>query len=379
MKWMHIADLHIGKTHEAAELENDQRQVLAEILEMVAAEKPDGMLIAGDVYDRSMPSERAVKLFDDFLARLSDMCAVYMISGNHDSGERLSFGSYMLSKCRVHISGSYNGTLEPIPHGDTDIYLMPYLSPVEVRRVLDDGSISGMQESVRRVLETAVPGTGKHRIILAHLFVTNGGKAPEACESESQTIKTDTAGGLDGVDYTLFDGFDYVALGHIHGPQCVGREAVRYAGTPQMFSFSEEKHVKSVTVIETGDEVAIRTLPIKSGRRMRRIRGLLSQLLEPGFDPLSHDDIILAEITDTVEQPDAQIKLLNIYNTVLVKPVGLTRRAAAEAEQIESAVNDPIALISEFFRKRSGRDMTNAELEEITELWEEAEREGTAK
>ena len=385
MKWMHIADLHIGKTHEAAELERDQKAVLDEIIEKVREEKPDGMFIAGDVYDRSMPSETAVVMFDRFLTELSSLCPVYMISGNHDSGGRLSFAGNLLSKQNVFVSGGYTGEIYPIVQGDTDIYLLPYVHAEDIKKALRDRGCSKADEitdtdsAVRAAIGSCKPGNGKYRVLIAHLFVTNGGKEPLSSDSETKHIRRDPVGGLDSVDVSAFEGFDYVALGHIHAPQCAGRETVRYAGTPMMYSFSEEHQIKSISVFEPESDTPVRTIPLTAGRRMRIVRGLLNDLLTPGFDPLPHDDIVLAELTDTTEQPGALARLRNVYPTVQIKPVGIVLDEASESENIDARFDDPLLLIEEFFRKRrQGMEMTDAERAEISALLDEADKGVTA-
>lgn len=365
---MHLADLHIGKNHEAADLEPDQKAVLKEILSVARAEKPDGVLIAGDVYDRSMPAERAVRMLNDFLLELCSLCPVYMISGNHDSGSRLAFASALLAKQDLHIAGTYDGTLKPVSQGDTDIYLMPYLHPTEVRRVLKDDSISSMEQAVRAVLKTCEPGPGKHRILLAHLFAVAGGVNPETCESEQQYI-----GGIDSVDVSAFDGFDYVALGHIHGPQQVGRETVRYAGTPMMYSFSEQHHRKSVCMVDLDSETPVRLIPLTAFRRMRSIRGRLSDLTDPAFDFLDHRDIVLAELTDPDPLPDAKAALSAVYDTVLVKYVALNGQVESSFDPKLTSLEDPLELFAAFFRERNGgTEMTAEQREVIQRLLEES-------
>ena len=371
MKWMHLADLHIGKNHDAADIEADQRAALAEILEIARREKPDGVLIAGDVYDRSLPPERAVRMLNDFLIGLCDICPVYLISGNHDSGGRLSFAADLLAKQNLHIAGTYNGIIHPITQGDTDIYLMPYLHPIEVRRVLDRDDIATMDDAARAVLATCEPGTGKYRILVAHLFATANGVQPDTCESEQQSV-----GGIDQVDISAFSNFDYVALGHIHGPQKIGLETIRYAGSPMMYSFSEAHHCKSICMVDLESDSPIRLIPINAGRRMRIIRGTLAELLDPDHDPLNHHDIILAELTDLEPQLNAQARLATIYDTVLVKYVSLYNTYESSYNPKDINLKDPFELFKDFYTERTnGGTLTLKQAEVVKELleksWEE--------
>ena len=327
------------------------------------------MLIAGDVYDRPAPAERFVSMLNDFLIGLCAVCPVYLISGNHDSGGRLAFAAELLARQRLYIAGTYNGRISPIRQGDTDLYLMPYLHPAEVRRVLKDDGISTMEDAARAVIATCEPGTGKRRILLAHLFATAGGRAPDTCESEQKYI-----GGIDNVDVSAFDGFDYVALGHIHGPQRVGRDTVRYAGTPMMYSFSEQHHHKSVCMIDMDEEISIRLIPLTAGRRMRSIRGTLAELLAPGRDPLDHHDIVLAELTDPEPQINAQARLAAVYDTVLVKYVALKGTAEGGYDpRLHGRLDDPLALFETFFRERNnGVEMTEEQRALVHELLEKS-------
>ena len=368
MKWMHLADLHIGKNHEAADLEPDQRAVLNEILDIAQREAPDGVLIAGDIYDRPSPAERFVNMLNDFLIKLCALCPVYMISGNHDSGGRLAFAADLLARQKLYIAGTYDGKIKPIHQGDTDLYLMPYLHPTEVRRVLKDDSISTMDDAARAVLATCEPGTGRHRILLAHLIATANGQKPDTCKSEQEYI-----GGIDNVDISAFEGFDYVALGHIHGPQKVGRDTIRYAGTPMMYSFSEQHHHKSVCMVDLDAPEPIRLIPLTAGRRMRSIRGTLAELLDQAHDPLSHHDIVLAELTDPDPQMQAQARLAAIYDTVLIQYVGLKGASEGTYDPKLNSLDDPLALFEAFFKERNGgTEMTEEQRATVQDLLEKS-------
>jgi exonuclease SbcD len=227
MKLLHISDLHIGRRIGEYSLLDDQRNILNQILDITDEEKPDGILIAGDVYDKSMPPGEAVELLDDFLTELAARnLPVFMVSGNHDSPERLNFGSRIMMKNGIHIAGIFNGALHKETledeFGKVNIYLLPYIKPALVRSFYD-GNIETYDDAVRTVTSAAEVDRQERNILVAHQFVTSGAQQPERCESESIAV-----GGLDNVDTSAFDAFDYVALGHLHGPQRIGRDTIRY-------------------------------------------------------------------------------------------------------------------------------------------------------
>ena len=266
MKLIHLSDLHLGKRVNECSMLEDQQYILGEILRIIDSEAPDAVLIAGDVYDKSVPSAEAVTLLDDFLVQLaSRRVQTCLISGNHDSAERLSFGGRLMDAAGIHIAPVYDGSLTPLTlsdeHGPVDIYLLPFLKPVQVRRFFPDEDIESYTDAMAAVLRAANVDTARRNVLVAHQFVA--GAVP--CESEEFSV-----GGTDNVAVCVFDDFDYVALGHIHGPQKVGRETVRYCGTPLKYSFSEVSHKKSVTVVEMGEKgsVGIRTVPLVPRRDM---------------------------------------------------------------------------------------------------------------
>ena len=277
MKLIHLSDLHLGKRVNECSMLEDQQYILGEILRIIDSEAPDAVLIAGDVYDKSVPSAEAVTLLDDFLVQLaSRRVQTCLISGNHDSAERLSFGGRLMDAVGIHIAPVYDGSLAPLTlsdeHGPVDIYLLPFLKPVQVRRFFPDEDIESYTDAMAAVLRAANVDTARRNVLVAHQFVT--GAVP--CESEELSV-----GGTDNVAVCVFDDFDYVALGHIHGPQKVGRETVRYCGTPLKYSFSEVSHKKSVTVVEIGEKgsVGIRTVPLVPRRDMSELRGTYNTLM----------------------------------------------------------------------------------------------------
>lgn len=251
----------------------DQKYILTQILSLVEDEHVDGVLLAGDLYDKSVPSTDAVQLLDWFLTRLARLnVSVFAVSGNHDSPERVAFGARLLSSRGVYLSPVYDGNVEkismPDAYGEVAIYLLPFVKPAVVRHVFEEEEINSYQDAVYAAVSHLEINPQVRNVLVAHQFVTGAAR----CESEEILV-----GGLDNVDAAVFDDFDYVALGHIHSPQYVGRETIRYCGTPLKYSFSEAEQEKSVTVVELREkgQVEIQKLPIKPLREMRRIRGII--------------------------------------------------------------------------------------------------------
>ena len=271
MKLIHLSDLHLGKRVNEFSMLEDQQYILTEILHIIDREKPDAVLIAGDVYDKSVPSAEAVSLLDDFLVRLAKRkLRIFLISGNHDSPERMAFGGRLMEGSGVHVAPVYDGRVTPVTladaHGPVNFYLLPFVKPVHVRRCFPEREIDTCTDAVAAAVEHMNVDPSVRNVLVAHQFVTGAVR----CESEELSV-----GGADNVDVSVFAPFDYVALGHIHGPQRVGRETVRYCGTPLKYSFSEAGHQKSVTVVELGAKgsVSVNTVPLVPMRDLAELRG----------------------------------------------------------------------------------------------------------
>lgn len=370
MKLIHLSDLHIGKRLNEMSYSDDQKHILAEILKITNAEKPDAVLIAGDVYDKSIPSGEAVEIFDDFLFSLSQLCPqVFIISGNHDSPERISFGSRLMDKSGVHLSPVYNGTMTKHTisdeHGEINIYMLPFIRPADVRRHFPDKEISSFTDAVRTAVNSADIDESTRNIIITHQFVAGASR----CDSEDRVV-----GGTDCVDSSVFEKFDYTALGHIHGPQNVGSEKIRYCGTPLKYSFSEESHTKSVTVAELGTKgsLSIRTIPLKPLRDMRTIKGEFSAI----SNNTPSDDYIRIILTDKTEIADALNKLRYIYPNIMEfhYETGYTADFSDIAIDEESIKNDLFSVFAEFYKAQRGADcFTEEKAEYIRKLIEEIE------
>ena len=372
MKLIHLSDLHLGKRVNEFSMLEDQQYILEEILRIIDSEKPDGVLIAGDVYDKTVPSAEAVTLLDEFLVQLSKRDAqTFLISGNHDSAERLAFGGRLMEQSGVHIARVYNGVLAPLTlrdeYGPVDLYLLPFLRPVQVRRFFPVSEIATYTEAMAAVLGAADIDKTHRNVLVTHQFVTGA----QTCDSEELSV-----GGTDNVDVSVFDDFDYVALGHIHGPQKIGRETVRYCGTPLKYSFSEVGHKKSVTVVELAEKgsVAIRTVPLVPKRDMSELRGAYNELmLRENYEGKPfRNDYLRITLTDEEDIPNAVNNLRTVYPYIMRLDYD-NRRTRTEshvdgAEQVER--KRPLTLFEEFYESQNGQPMSEEQRSFAKQLME---------
>ena len=376
MKLLHLSDLHLGKRLCGFSLVEDQAYILNEILKIVEEERPDAVILAGDIYDKSVPSAEAVTLFDGFLRGLAERkTCVLVISGNHDSPERIAFGGKLMEHSGVHLSPVYDGKIEPViledNYGQTAFWLLPFIKPIHVRRAFPDVEIESYTDAMRVAIEGMNIDPTIRNVLVTHQFVTGA----ETCESEELSV-----GGTDNVDGAVFDGFDYVALGHIHGPQKVGRETVRYCGTPLKYSFSEMNHKKSVTVVELGakGEVALRTVPLLPMRDLREIRGSYMELTaKTYYDHLDRNAYYHITLTDEEDIPDAIGKLRVIYPNLMKLDYDNTRtRSGGQVEALEGVEQrSPLDLFMELYETQNGQAMSERQQELcrtlIERIWEE--------
>lgn len=375
MKLLHLSDLHLGKRVNEFPMLEDQKHILLQILGIIEAEKPDGVIIAGDVYDKAIPPAEAVALLDDFLVRLSGLKQeVFMISGNHDSAERIAFGGRLMEHSGIHLSPVFSGDIEPCvmkdAEGEVRIWLLPFVKPVDVRRAYPEEEIASYTDAVRTVIRRMKIDPTARNVLVAHQFVTG------AVRSESEDV---SVGGMDNVDVSVFEDFDYVALGHIHGPQHIGRETVRYCGTPLKYSFSEKDHVKSVTVVTLGEKgkTEIRTVPLTPRHEMREIRGTYDELaLRKNYEGTATDDYLHVVLTDEEDVPDALARLRTIYPNIMKLDYDNRRtRASADpgmAEAIEK--KSGIELFDEFYTLQNGQPLSEEQrafAEEVLESLKE--------
>ena len=371
MKLIHLSDLHIGKRVNEVSMIEDQAYILLQILQIVDEEQADAVLIAGDVYDKSIPSGEAVILFDDFLCRLAQRkVPVLIISGNHDSQERLAFGNRLLELGGIHISPVYDGTIQSVTltdeHGQVVFWLMPFLKPVHVKRFYPDAHIESYTDACRVALEAMeIDHTGRN-VLLAHQFVTGAA----TCESEEISV-----GGSDNVDASIFQDFDYVALGHIHGPQNIGSNKVRYCGTPLKYSLSEAPHHKSVTLVQLGPkgELELRLRPLTPRHDLRQIRGTFAQLTDKAFyQGTATDDYIHVALTDEEDVPEAIGKLRLIYPNLMHLKYDNTR---TRTNQVVNGAEDvqrksPLELFGELYELQNNQPMSQEQRDFTQELIE---------
>lgn len=380
MKLMHLADLHLGKRVNGFSMMEDQEYILNRILEIMEEEQPDGLLIAGDVYDKTIPPAEAVRLMDDFLTAVAEKhVPVFLISGNHDSAERVAFGHQLMQGSGIWISPVYDGTIRHHTledrWGEVNIYLVPFLRPSVVRSFFPDAEIGDYTDALRTIIENLQVDTSRRNVVLAHQFVTAAGALPETCDSEQLSV-----GGLDRVDGSVFSPFDYTALGHIHGPQRVGSETIRYAGSPLKYSFSELHQKKSVTVVElrAKGETEIRQIPLQPRREMTELRGTFEEILEEarkkGESQTDYYHMILTDETDVV---DALSRLREYYPNIMLLDYDNRRtRSQKEVEQLDRVEErTPGELFAALYEQQNGQEMDSDRKEYldglIREIWEE--------
>ena len=368
--------MHIGKRLNNLSLLEDQRYILGQILEIARAERPQAVLIAGDVYDRSSPPAEAVTVLDDFLTALAgEQIPVFLISGNHDSAERLAFGGRLLAGGGVYLSPVYDGTLTPHlledEHGTVAVWLLPFLRPAHVRAFFPDQEITSYTQAVQTALSQA-GRAAERQVLVAHQFVT--GAAPGGSEEFS-------VGGVENVDASAFDGFDYVALGHIHSPQNLrGSGVIRYCGAPLACSVSEAGQEKSVTLVELGapGQVEVRPIPLTPLHRLRKIRGSYEELTRRStWAGTAVDDYLQVTLTDEQDIPDAMAKLRSIYPNILELRYdnARTRSLGEVTAEEEPESRTPMELFEALYRQQNGIGLSEEQtglLERlIGEIWEE--------
>ncbi len=394
MKFLHTADLHIGKSVCEHSMLDEQRHILASILEAVRGEKPDALLVAGDVYDKSVPSAEAVAVLDDFLVRLSEIgTKVFVLSGNHDSAERIAFGGRLMENRGVHMSSVYSGEFAPVTlqdeFGEVDVWMLPFVRPATVRACLgsdeERDQVTDYTSAMRMAIAQMHFTPGRRNVLLAHQFVTGA----ERSDSE------ENVGGLDNVDASVFDGFDYVALGHIHKPQNVAKDTagnarVRYSGTPLKYSLSEAGHKKSLTLVELAGKSAdglagieVREVPLTPKHDVREIKGTFAELVSPEFqrrqlaEGLELDDFVYVKLTDENDVPDAVLKLRGIYPNLMMLDYDNERTRNQHITVGDGKVEQktPMELFGEFFSDMTKRELNEEESEFvqgiIDGIWEE--------
>ena len=375
MKLLHLSDLHIGKRINEFSMLEDQEYILTKIINIIDEELPQGVLICGDVYDKSVPSAEAIALFDDFLVRLANRdLKIFVISGNHDSPERIAFGARLMSASGVYMSPVYSKDITPVTlmdkHGDINVYMLPFIKPAHVRASFPDEEILSYTDAVQIAIDHLNVDKDKRNILLAHQFVAGS----ERSDSEDISV-----GGSDNVTPSVFDDFDYVALGHIHKPQSITRETIRYCGTPLKYSFSESGHKKSVTVVDIGEKgnIGIRTVPLIPKRDMVEIKGTYMELTSKSYyDNLNIEDYYHVTLTDEEGVPDAMNKLRVIYKNIMKLDYDnkRTRSGAIINSTSDVETKSPLMLVSEFYELQNNQpisdDQKNFVYTLIEKIWE---------
>ena len=375
MKLIHLSDLHLGKRVCEMSMLEDQEYILREILGIVEDTRPDALLISGDVYDKCVPSAEAVTVFDDFLCRLAARkLPVLIISGNHDSPERLSFGGRLMEGSGIHISPVYDGNIQPITlrdgFGEVHFWLLPFLKPVHVRSVFPEENIESYTDACAAAVAHMPLNKEERNVILVHQFVTGA----ETCGSEELSV-----GGTDNVDASVFADFDYVALGHIHRPQNGGSNKIRYCGTPLKYSLSEVDHHKSVTLVELGakGELHLELIPLHPKHDLREIRGSFAQLTDMDYyKNTAAEDYLHIILTDEEDIPEAAGKLRAIYPNYLHISYDNTRTRTDQVVDCAENVRrkSKLELFDELYQLQNNQPMSDTQrlfLQELMDAMEE--------
>lgn len=371
MKFAHISDLHIGKRLCGFSLIEDQRYILSQITDIIENRKPDGVIIAGDVYDKSNPSAEAVTVFDEFLTGLSALkIPVYIISGNHDSAERLAFGGKIMQSSEIYISPVYDGEIKRIvkndEYGELNIYLCPFIKPANVKTFYPDDNTESYTEALKTALAHSDIDPQKRNVLVCHQFITGA----QTCDSEEINVGT-----LDNIDAGIFDGFDYVALGHIHGAQKVLRESIRYCGTPLKYSFSECRHKKSVTIADIRDKgcVQIETIPLTPLRDLREIKGTYEKLMSlESYAGTNTEDYLHITLTDEDDIPNAPEKMRSVYKNIMQFDYDnkRTRHSMTVTAEEKADEKSPLELLEQLYFTQNNSELSEVQREYVKGLIE---------
>lgn len=389
MKFFHLSDLHIGKHLHLYNMMEDQIYILGQVIQKAKELRPDAIVISGDIYDKSVPSGEAYRLFDSFLNGLADitpMIPVFIIAGNHDSAERLQFASSFLEKHQIYICvlppEREDEYLQKITlkdeYGEVYFYLFPFTKPGYVRHLFPEGEVTDYESAFAKMIEREQLDTTKRNVLVAHQFFVNQGKKPETCDSE---YGVSAVGGLDSIDISVVSDFDYVALGHIHGGQTFEGGRVRYCGTPLKYSVSEERHKKSITMVTLREKTSlpvIETIPLEPLRDVRRIKGNLEELIKAAADSKDEEslhDYVSVTLTDEKELYRPKDSLLEIYDHVLEVTIDNSRTRAIHNQLFEDfeteKMQTPMESFREFYQMMQQQPLSAEEEAEIAAILEE--------
>lgn len=383
MKILHLADLHLGKILQEQSLLEDQEYMLKEIIKIIKEEKVETILIAGDVYDRSVPPAEAVSLLDDFLKILIKelKIKVFIIAGNHDSKDRLGFGSRIFEDEGLYIESKYTGNLRKVElqdeYGKINVYMLPFVKPVEVKQFFKDDLENNYNTAINKIIEKEQINTKERNIIMVHQFITAGTRLPERTESEVLSL-----GGIENVDVSNFNNFDYVAIGHVHRPQQIGRDTARYAGTMLKYSFSEINHHKTVPIIDVKEKgnINIELIPLNPVRDLRELKGPIEELLKKeNYETGNINDYIKAVITNEEPVYDAIGQLRRIFPNTLKLEIRNSKTARNAEEQTLNLENikkkSELELFCDFYKAQNNVDLNNDQLEIIKNIISEVKHE----
>lgn len=383
MKILHLADLHFGKILQEQSLIEDQEYILKEIINIIKEKEIKALLISGDIYDRSVPPTEAVNLLDNFLKILiKDLkIKVFIISGNHDSKDRLGFGNKIFEDEGLYIESKYNGRLKKVKledeYGPLNIYMLPFIKPVEVKKFFEDDLENNYDLAINKIIEKEEIDKSERNIIMVHQFVTAGNVKPERTESEVLSL-----GGIENVDVSNFKSFDYVAIGHVHRPQKIGRDTARYAGTILKYSFSEINHNKSIPIIDIKEKgnITINLLPLKPLRDMREIKGPIEELIrEENYKEGNLEDYIKAIITNEEPVYDAIGKIKKIYPNTLKLEIQNSKTINSNTEQNinleEVKKKSELELFSDFYKLQNNLDLNEKQKEIVKNIISEVKHE----
>ena len=376
MRFLHLSDLHLGKRVCEFSMLDDQQFILEQILALLDTHPVDAVLLAGDLYDKPVPPAEAVRMLDWFLTALARRgLPVFAVAGNHDSADRVAFGSALLAESRVYVSPVFTGAPAPITltdaYGPVDLYLLPFLKPATVRHIYPDEPVESYNDALACVLRHMQPDTAHRSVVVAHQFVAGAA----SCESEEPSV-----GGIDWVDAALFDTFDYVALGHLHSPQKVGRDTMRYCGTPLKYSFSEAHQQKSATFVELGPkgDVTVSTEPLTPRHDLRELRGSYMELTDRrSYEGTAVDDYLHITLTDEQDIPDALARLRVIYPNLMRLNYD-NRRTQSQQEldaPAQAAQKTPLEHVADFYQLQNNQPLTEEQAafcqQLIEQLWKE--------
>lgn len=391
MIFFHLSDLHIGKQLHHYSLREDQEHILTEVISRAEELHPDAVLIAGDVYDKSVPSGEAVSLFDDFLTRLSAVrpaVPVLIIAGNHDSARRLDYASRLLGTHQIYIAGKAPETEEEHlqkvtlrdEFGEVDFYLLPFLKPGYVRGLCDGQLPESYTEAVKAVLDRESIDFTRRNVLLSHQFYTGRDTStgetlsPDTCDSELLSV-----GGIDNVDISVLKGFDYVALGHLHGAQRVGEEQIRYCGTLLKYSVSESGQEKTLHVVELGEKGTVpvlKKLPLHPLRDVRIIRGTLEEVIGSARED-QKNDYVSVTLTDEIDPYKPKEQLEKVYTHILeVRMDNERTRKKLDFSGEEIRIDNPLSAFSDFYREMQGRNLSEEEREILRNVYDDVKGDG---